>query len=247
MSLFTFPHVMFLLVAVLLGLAAVFAMATRQAAMRRTPGPAHRTQASTSHRGAPKTHRLGGIIAGLITKDTGPPARVATTLLQDADEELPAPFAAVPCPAPGDAGGYAEYMRHISELTGTTTGMEQTGQWRAPTREEIRAAIRGQETAPQPEAAASADEGAPEPEPGTKPEPSPEPAPGPDPAPEPEADPAPAPEPEPVLVGAPAPMELDGKAEQAMQRFEDAHRAEVEAAGDTTAQDRRDWVTGGDL
>jgi hypothetical protein len=246
MSLFTFPHVLLLLLAVLLVGGAVFVLATRRAVMQRTPA-VHRTQARISHRGAPKTYRLGGLIAGLITKDTEPPARAASTLLRDADSQEPSgPFAAVPCPAPGDAGGYAEYMRHISELTGTTTGMEQTGQWRAPTREEIRAAIRGEETAPEPEPAASADEGTPELEPAAEPEPSPEPAPGPDPAPEPEADPEPAPEPEAVLVGAPS-MELPEHAEQAMQRFEDAHREEIAAAGDTTEQDQRDFHEGRDL
>jgi hypothetical protein len=238
MSLFTFPHVLLLLVAVLLVGLAVYAMASRRADTRRRQSTGHRLQARTSHRGAPKTYRLGGIIAGLITKDTRPPAKVATTLPQDAEngtEALPAPFAAVPCPAPGDPGGYAEYMRQIAELTGTTTGMEQTGQWRAPSPEEIAAAARNAEAAPEPasEVVAAA-------EPATASEPAPEP----EGKPEPEA--SPEPEPEPALVGAP-PMELDEHQEQAMQRFEDAHRDEIAAAGDTTEQDRRGFETGGDL
>jgi hypothetical protein len=237
----TFPHVLFLIVAVLLGLAALLAMAARQAAMKRTPA-AHRAQGRTSHRGPQRTYRLGGLVAGLITKDTGPPARAATTGPRDAEnsaEALPAPFAAVPCPALGDPGSYAEYMRSIEELTGTTTGMEQTGQWRALTPEEIAAAAKAEEAAPDP---------APEPE--AEPEPAPEPGAAPEPEPEPGADPEPAPEPgaepEPALVGAP-PMELDEHAEGAMQRFEDAHREEIAAAGDTTEQDQRDFHEGRDL
>jgi hypothetical protein len=237
----TFPHILFLFAAVLLIGGAVFVLATRRAVMQRTPA-AHRAQGSTSHRGAPKTYRLGGLIAGLITKDTGPPAGAATTGPRDAEnsaEALPAPFAAVPCPALGDPGSYAEYMRSIEELTGTTTGMEQTGQWRALTPEEIAAAAKAEETAPDPAPEPEA-EPEPAPEPGTAPEPEPEPEAAPEPASEPGA------EPEPALVGAP-PMELDEHAEGAMQRFEDAHREEIAAAGDTTEQDQRDFHEGRDL
>jgi hypothetical protein len=39
--------------------------------------------------------------------------------------------------------------------------------------------------------------------------------------------------------------ELDGKAGQSMQRFEDAHREEVETAGDTTEQDKRSFHEAG--
>ena len=76
MSLFTFPHVTFLLVAIALGFIAVYALARLRAARQSAPA-AHRAKGKTSHRGTSRTYRLGGVIAGLLTKDTEPPARRA--------------------------------------------------------------------------------------------------------------------------------------------------------------------------
>lgn len=82
----------------------------------------HRMQATTSHK-APRTQRLGGGIAAVLSRAPAPVA---------ASGPAPAPFADINYPPLGSpATAYAPALRVIGQATGTTSRYEDTSAWSA--------------------------------------------------------------------------------------------------------------------